>query len=436
MGFVVVQWIFGPDWIHTFISSSVTYLICAFGPRKHIGTLCFVWVMGYMTGCHIFTMYNDYMSEKFDFLRTQMVITMKLTSFAYNYFDGTYDHDKVFSTDPARKHAKIFAQRREFAITELPSLLEFFGYVYCFPCALVGPAFEYNDYIKAINGREFQFRDAKGELVRRTPSTLLPALQRLAVGVAFMLLYLRYQPTYSIAQHYQPGFIAVHSIAARTGLLLVSLLVERFKFYFVWKVAEGSAVLGGFGFEGYEAGTGRELGWRGAENIDIVGMETATSVQAFTRSWNKRTQGWLERYTYQRMGRSLAAVYLVSALWHGLYPGYFLAFLSVPLPTTIERLAREKITPRVVPEYNPRDPASYPRDLRGRLYEAVCWLATFLSMSYVMQVFYMISLQRALAAWGGYFYGGHLVMLAVMLGLSALPAPAQRQREEGKKKSE
>ena len=120
VGFVVVQWIFGPDWIHTFISSSVTYLICAFGPRKHIGTLCFVWVMGYMTGCHIFTMYNDYMSEKFDFLRTQMVITMKLTSFAYNYFDGTYDHDKVFSTDPARKHAKIFAQRREFAITELP----------------------------------------------------------------------------------------------------------------------------------------------------------------------------------------------------------------------------------------------------------------------------------------------------------------------------
>ncbi|KAK0358522.1 Lysophospholipid acyltransferase 1, partial [Friedmanniomyces endolithicus] len=51
-------------------------------------------------------MQMKYMNEEFDFLRTQMVITMKLTSFAYNLYDGTYDYKKVFATDHNPKEAK------------------------------------------------------------------------------------------------------------------------------------------------------------------------------------------------------------------------------------------------------------------------------------------------------------------------------------------
>jgi lysophospholipid acyltransferase len=100
--------------------------------------------MAYLTMCHVYSMYTDYMNEKFDFLRTQMVITMKLTSFAYNYYDGTYDKEKVFSNNHENKsEQRQYAEKRKYAITSLPSFLEFFGYVYCFPTVLVGPAFEY-----------------------------------------------------------------------------------------------------------------------------------------------------------------------------------------------------------------------------------------------------------------------------------------------------
>ncbi len=91
IGFCLVQWIFGPDWIHTFITSLGTYIICALVPSKHQPQLGFVFVMGYMVACHVYRMYVSYMSGIFDFTGTQMVLTMKLTSFAYNMFDGHYD---------------------------------------------------------------------------------------------------------------------------------------------------------------------------------------------------------------------------------------------------------------------------------------------------------------------------------------------------------
>jgi D-alanyl-lipoteichoic acid acyltransferase DltB (MBOAT superfamily) len=100
-------------------------------------------------------MYVSYLSGAFDFTGTQMVLTMKLTSFAYNLFDGTADRDKVFKDyDANDKKGKIYADRRKYAIKQIPNLLEFFGYVFCFPCILAGPAFEYQDYIRAINGEK------------------------------------------------------------------------------------------------------------------------------------------------------------------------------------------------------------------------------------------------------------------------------------------
>ena len=95
-GLFLAQWVFGPDWIHSLISSGATYVICALAPRKYCPLLTFIFVMGYMTGAHAYRMYVSYLSGIFDFTGTQMVLTMKLTSFAYNLYDGTYDRKNVF----------------------------------------------------------------------------------------------------------------------------------------------------------------------------------------------------------------------------------------------------------------------------------------------------------------------------------------------------
>ena len=41
-----------------------------------------------------------------------MVLTMKLTSFAYNLYDGTADSKAVFADHDDKKKAKLYSDRR------------------------------------------------------------------------------------------------------------------------------------------------------------------------------------------------------------------------------------------------------------------------------------------------------------------------------------
>ena len=157
-GIILLQWIYGPDWIHSIICSLTTYIICLLSPARYQSSIVFIWVMGYMTMSHIYRMYVSYMSGIFDFTGTQMVITMKLTSFACNLHDGVADFQQVYKgsseqnvqdvnenaalvgsnystahkiSDHFSKQSKLYSERRKYAITKLPSILEFLGYVRC-----------------------------------------------------------------------------------------------------------------------------------------------------------------------------------------------------------------------------------------------------------------------------------------------------------------
>ena len=427
VGFALVQWIFGPDWIHSFIAAAGTYAICAFAPPKKQHILAFVFVMGYMVGAHIYRMYVSYMSAVFDFTGTQMVLTMKLTSFAYNYYDGTCDKKNVFPEKPHedRRKAKVFADRARFAITKLPNPIEFFGYVYCFTCILAGPAFEYRDYEKAIDASAYRKPTDSAATKRKPSSNWINGLRKLAVGVACLVIYLQLSPIFKMSDQLDVEYIRSVDPVTRFVRLMVALMAYRMKFYFAWKVAEGASVMAGFGFEGYTA-EGKEIGWRGVENVDIVSFETSANMQAFTRHWNKRTQGWLERYTYHRTNRSLLATYFVSAIWHGLYPGFFFMFMFFPVMTNIERLVKAKLNPLIVPGYDGFNAATYPKGFVAQAYWAVSVLCTVWSVSYITQTFTFGSLENCWTALDGHGFVPHAFFLGLWLLLELLPVKKQR----------
>lgn len=439
IGVAIVQWIYGPDWIHSFLSSFVTYIICAIAPKKYQHYIVFLWVMGYMTGSHIYRMYVSYMSGIFDFTGTQMVLTMKLTSFAYNLFDGTADYKRVFPEKPYedKKKAKLYGDRKRFAITKLPNIIEYFGYVYCFSCILAGPTFEYKQYEATIDGSAYKKPaelkdDAKKEKI---PSRIVPALQRLFMGVLCLVLYLQVNARFKVSHHCDPVYLAEHApIWPRFLHLCIAMFGDRLKFYFAWKVAEGACVMAGFGFEGYDK-EGKVKGWKGVENIDILGFELATNLQSISRNWNKGTQGWLERYTYNRTGRSLVATYVISALWHGLYPGFFMMFLTMPLMTNCERIIRVKINPYFCDGYDGFNLSSYPKTLKATIYWHLCWIVTMATMNYVVQVFSMGSLENSLNALRSYYYVPHIAMLAVYLILEMVPTPKKKAPKTEDKKT-
>lgn len=426
-GIFLVQWIFGADWIHTLISSAVTYLLCALAPKKYVHIIVFFWAMSYMTVAHAYRMYVSYLSGVFDFTGTQMVLTMKLTSFAYNLYDGTYDKARVFGSHDDKKKARIYSDRKKFALQSLPNPLEFFGYIYCFTCILAGPAFEYSDYVAGIDGSKFK-REVKTAKTQGHPSSILPALHRLLVGVVAMVTHLAFTAYFPLSTCYSPAFIAAHDPFYRFGYTMLSLIGDRTKYYFAWKIAESASIMAGFGFEGYDK-DGNVIGWRGVENIDIVTFECSSSVQILSRAWNKRTQGWLERYTYHRAGGSLFVVYFVSAIWHGLYPGFFLFFLSIPLLTLIERLAKTKINPLVIPGYDGFRNETAPKTIVSVLYWNVCRVFTKIGASYIVQVFNYSSWERSVAVWGSYYHIPHAIFALLIVLLTVLPTPQSAKKK-------
>lgn len=422
-GVLLTQWVFGPDWVHSFISSFVTYLICLVVPRKYIGSTAFIWVMGYMTMSHVYRMYVSYLTGAFDFTGTQMVLTMKLTSFAYNLYDGTFDYQNVF----VKKHedklsAKVYGDRRKYALRELPNPLEFFGYIFCFTCILAGPTFEFKKYKEAIDGTAYHSKDPKS----KAPSSVAPGLIELLKAVVLLVLHIVLSGIYPYQSLYDPEWVSATPILQRISHLFISLLASRFKFYFAWKVAEGACVLAGFGFEGYDS-AGKVIGWKGAQNMDVLSFETAPNVQLLTRSWNKGTQGWLERYTYHRVGKSLGITYFVSAFWHGLYPGFFVFFMTVPLLTSIERLLKAKLNPIIVPGYDGYSIDTYPKTVVASVYWVLCWLFTKIFVDSIVQTFLMGSLQRCLVALGGFYFWTHCSLLVIYAVLALLPGKKKKQ---------
>ena len=111
-------------------------------------------------------------------------------------------------------------------------------------------------------------------------------------------------------------------------------MTNRFKFYGVWKMAEGACILSGLGFHGYNPdGT---LKWDRVTNVSPIALETAQNNKAYLEAWNQMTNKWLKNYVYLRVTprgkkpgfRSSMATFTTSAVWHGFYPGYYLMFVS------------------------------------------------------------------------------------------------------------
>lgn len=130
-----------------------------------------------------------------------------------------------------------------------------------------------------------------------------------------------------------------------------------------------------------------------------------------------------------RTNKSLLATYFVSAIWHGLYPGFFIFFMTIPLLTEIERLTKAKINPLVVPEFDGFNLDTYPKTAIGSFYWFFNWVCTSLAMNYIVQVFPIQSWGRCNAALGSYHYVPHLLLVIVFVFLKVVPASKKAKKE-------
>lgn len=334
---------------------------------------------------HLYRQITDYLGWTLDWTLVAMITTQKIMGLAYNVQDGA---------DP-----NATAEQKARSVEKLPGIIQFLSFI-LFPANVpIGPSFEFADYIAFANG------------TLTSPPPFLPALWRLAQGlfyfVAFTAINMKY-PCAALLKN--DDFVSSNSFATRYVVIWIALVGVRFKYYFGWKIAEGAACMSGLGYNGIDKTTGKHQ-WDRVENINAVKYETSQSLRTSSQNWNKTTNLWLRRYVYDRAPSSvnLYFTYLVSAFWHGFYPGYYMFFLCVAAATVVHRQIRRTIRPRFMLE-DGKTPGPY----KG-LYDILSMIATSVTLNYFIISFVMLAFDHSVAAFRGFSFFGHWILFVTLI---------------------
>mmetsp|Transcript_27919 Transcript_27919/g.42954 ORF Transcript_27919/g.42954 Transcript_27919/m.42954 type:complete len:504 (+) Transcript_27919:84-1595(+) len=414
-GVFLLQFTVGSQWIHQFITSMFCYVMFMILPAKTCKTIVPVFLMLYMTATHLHRQFINYLGWDMDYTSMQMVITIKLYSLAYNLYDG-----ELIAAGKEDRAAKKCAK---FAVTKLPSLIEYLGFTFCFSNILCGPAVEYSIYAAACDGSLLYDKDGKPK--GKIPSNIIPTLWPLFKSLLLLGIFVvgsGYFPLLDPVdpQNNTPVVITEEFLKNpwwyRYMYMWISLFPFRSKYYFGWANAEGAINSWYAGFEGFDE-EGKAKGWSNSINVNIIGFETAPDVRTLSSEWNMKTQNWLARYVYMRTGGSLVATYGLSAFWHGFYPGYYMFFFTIPLYTTCEREIRKKISPHFANHTSRFSP-----------YYILCTLVTSFFIMYAVVTFPLLALEWSWACWKSNYFVGHILAIAFLIFMkNFVKAPKKKE---------
>nr|QFF91377.1 lysophospholipid acyltransferase 2-like 1 isoform 2 [Potamotrygon motoro] len=386
---------------------------------SHMHKFCFVFAFGYLTLCQVSRVYLfDYGRYSADFTGPMMIITQKITSLAFEIHDGM-----------ARKEEHLTPAQKSLAVRTMPSLLEYLSYNCNFMGILAGPFYTYKDYIAFIEGRILPRKstvvNGKGdEQYDNAELSPVPAvLCKLLVCGISLAFHLTVTNIFPVAYNIDETFVTTASLLSRVFYLYFSLMAARPKYYFAWSLADAINNAAGFGFNGYdEQGNAR---WDLISNLNIVNIESATSFKMFIDNWNIQTARWFKRVCYDRCHyHPTIATFILSAMWHGVYPGYYMTFLTAIPITLAARAIRNNFR-----NYFIRTPAF------KLFYDIVTWIATMIAISYTVAPFVLLSVEPSLKFYRSWYYCFHVLPLLVILVLPIKPRRKEYEQNRSKQKS-
>ncbi|KAI3367691.1 hypothetical protein L3Q82_026526 [Scortum barcoo] len=402
LGFYLALFCFGWYSLHFLVQSGLSYSVMVFAGLEHMHKYCFIVTLGYLILCQITRVYVfDYGMYSADFTGPMMVITQKITSLAFEIHDGL-----------AKREGQLTPTQKYLAIRRMPSLLEYLSYNCNFMGILAGPTCSYNDYMAFIEGTGYHHATPPRERQRQGEweNDVISKLCTCAISLA---IYLSLCEVLPVEHSVDDNFINSTPFYLQVIYLYLAMLALRPKYYFVWTLADAINNAAGFGFNGYNKdGSPR---WDLISNLRILDIEFATSFKSFLDNWNIQTALWLKRVCYERCAiNPTAATFLLSAMWHGVYPGYYLTFLTGIVMTMAARAIRHNIRPYFLIS-----------DTYKRIYDVITWAWTQIAISYTVAPFVLLAVGPSLKFYWSWYFCLHLLCLLVVL---ALPVKSKRRQ--------
>jgi len=292
-----------------------------------------------------------------------------------------------------------------------PHLIEWLGWTYFIPGFFTGPTTSLDEY------RQWHHHVTKDDIVEvPTPGLIsLPNTENIDIqscreSTEAFIRALWYVPFVIIGQMTFPAigttqFTPSQGMLYRVFYAWMTLFCIRSRYYLAWGVAEAA----------FSACGASEFVWHRGRNVDVWKVETAQSMHSVLKYWNMCTADWLKRYVYmpsvaflnahdQHAYYAIIITNIVSAMWHGIAPGYYATFIAAGISTAVGRLMHKHIH---------LDTSDY--SLVRSLYRVIMFIWTNILIITFGLPFQLMTWEATWEVWKGLFFIGH-----VWLGLTLL----------------
>ncbi|MCQ2819069.1 MAG: hypothetical protein MJ252_17545 [archaeon] len=331
-GIILQYFLYGSGIAHTGISSIVSYLFIKFFGRKLDAIFVFLFTFFYLSGMHLYRLFYHYGEWSADDPTSiYMLIICKFSFLAYAYQDGA-QQDKDIKC----------SHWREYKLTEKPTLLETFSYVYYFPSACIGPSFEFKDF------KDFIY--LRGRYAKMPYDLILPwGIFYFFYSFFWMGFYGYFGPRYPLSYCGTVEF-GEKSMWYKFWYINFAMAFHRAKFYSGWVLAFTSMIISGLAYSEIPRdkadpqiltkinGPYYRTFEKGSYG-DIIDCEFGINPKTKITSWNHSVHLWLKYCFFLRVinldiplvknNKSLASglTFILSAFWHGFYPTYYITFI-------------------------------------------------------------------------------------------------------------
>ncbi|XP_060859646.1 lysophospholipid acyltransferase 7 [Metopolophium dirhodum] len=337
-GAIIVLTVSGLHIVHPIICTLVNSILIQIDKRRcHI--LSFLFTFGYL----IFFRMTTYFGIPYPPAHTnliQMMLTLKLVGLSFEVHDS-------YLIKLKQKDAKCDAEKKFKTICQ-PSILEVFHYAFCYVGILTGPYFKYRTYWDLFNHNYWR---------KATYINLL--IKKIRIIPTLIICHLATSWIFPLSEFKNDSFYTSTSLSYRLWYMYSSFFIFRTRLYLGFIFSELICIASGMGaypeVTDPQSGSGPTRNFESLEteysvkeevynfdcieSIDIMKVETISTVRGATRIWNMTIQYWIAEYVYRRIPvkklRTLVA-FGISALWHGIYTGYYVSLCSVPFYLAVE----------------------------------------------------------------------------------------------------
>ncbi|CAL1548456.1 unnamed protein product [Lymnaea stagnalis] len=360
----------------------------------------------------------------------QLFLTLRMVGLAFEVQDS---HQRRNSIDPASLVKGEMELKMKYCNIDVKPL-DIITYAFCYIGLLTGPYYKYRTY------QDWLRLPDNANLNRKQPF-----LQRVKQLPAIAISFLFFSYFFNI-QYVETDEFLDRPFIFRLLYMVPMFIIFRTRLYMAWIMSELMSMTAGLGaypvksapkcgegptdykqldlcLEDERDGKDCDYNFETIHNIDIYGCELAPMTKQGLRSWNMTVQYWLASYIHRRVPANLKAhrvaiTMAVSAFWHGIHPGYYLSFLTVPPILMAEEVMIKAFRDGKSPQVQ-------------MAFDWACWFFKMRGFDYMCMGFLLLKLQSTIRYWSSIYFMGHLVMLLFLaLGTTVLSFRPKKDRKQ------